>query len=42
MIVHGILNEFKKILGMTDDLEPSSIYMVKAYAIVNGQTYYGS
>lgn len=42
IIVHGVLNEFKKILGMTDELEPSSIYMVRAYAVVNGQTYYGS
>ena len=40
--VVGILNEFGKILASVDDLEHSSIYMVKAYAVVNGQTYYGS
>ena len=42
IIVHGILNEFQKILGSTDELEPTSIYMVKAYAIVNGYTFYGA
>ncbi len=42
MIINGFLNEFRNILGFTDELEPSSIYMVKAYAIVNGQTYYGT
>ena len=42
IIVHGILNEFKKILGSTDELEPTSIYMVKAYAVVNGYTFYGT
>ena len=41
MIIQGHLNEFRKILGFTDELEHSSIYMVKAYAVVNGQTYYG-
>ena len=41
IIVPGILNEFRKILGSTDELEASSIYMVRAYAIVNGETYYG-
>ena len=41
MIIPGILNEFKKILGSTDNLEMSSIYVVRAYAVVNGQTYYG-
>lgn len=40
-VVPGILNEFRKILGSTDDLEMTSIYMVKAYAVVNGETYYG-
>lgn len=40
-VVVGFLNEFRKILASVDDLEHSSIYMVKAYAIVNGQTYYG-
>lgn len=39
--VVGFLNEFRKILASVDDLEHSSIYMVQAYAIVNGQTYYG-
>ncbi len=41
MIINGVYNEFQNILGFTDDLEMSSIYMVKAYAVVNGQTYYG-
>ncbi|MBQ8959156.1 MAG: Omp28-related outer membrane protein [Bacteroidales bacterium] len=41
-IVPGFLNEFRNILGSTDDLEPASIYMVKAFAVVNGQTYYGT
>ena len=39
--VVGFLNEFKKILASVNDLEHSSIYMVKAYAVVNGQTFYG-
>ena len=42
LIISGILNEFGKILGSTDELEQGSIYMVKAYAVVNGETYYGS
>ena len=42
MIIAGFLNEFHNILGFTDDLEMSTIYMVKAYAIVNGQTFYGT
>lgn len=42
IMVPGILNEFRKILGSTDELEASSIYMVRAYAIVNGETYYGA
>lgn len=42
IIVAGILNEFHKILGSTDDLEMSSIYVVKAFAVVNGETYYGA
>lgn len=41
MIIPGILNEFRLILGSTDELEMSSIYMVRAFAVVNGQTYYG-
>ena len=40
-IVPGILNEFRKILGSTDELEHTSIYVVKAFAVVNGETYYG-
>ena len=42
MIIPGILNEFGRILGSTDELEHTSIYMVKAFAIVNGETYYGA
>ena len=42
MIIHGILNEFGRILGSTDELEHTSVYMVKAYAVVNGETYYGA
>ncbi len=41
MIIPGILNEFKRILGSTDELEHTSIYMVKAFAVVNGETFYG-
>lgn len=41
MIIPGVYNEFQNILGYTDDLEHSTIYMVKAYAIVNGYTFYG-
>ena len=40
--VEGHLNEFSNIVGFTDDLEHSTIYMVKAYAIINGQTFYGA
>ena len=42
MIIPGHLNEFGRILGFTDELEHSSVYAVKAYAIVNGVTYYGT
>lgn len=42
IIVPGILNEFRKILGSTDELEASSIYMVRAFAVVDGETYYGT
>ena len=42
IIVPGILNEFGRILGSTDELEHTSIYVVKAYAVVNGQTFYGA
>jgi hypothetical protein len=41
-IVEGHYNEFGNILGFTDDLEPGTIYMVKAYAVISGQTFYGS
>ena len=42
MIIPGVLNEFQKILGSTDELEHTSIYMVRAFAVVNGETYYGA
>ena len=42
IVIPGILNEFRKILGSTDDLEATSIYMVRAYAVVNGETFYGA
>ena len=42
MIITGVYNEFQNILGFTDELEPSSIYMVRAYAVINGQTFYGA
>ena len=42
MIIAGVYNEFQNILGFTDELEPSSIYMVRAYAVINGQTFYGA
>ena len=42
MIIPGILNEFQKILGATDELEASNIYMVRAFAVVNGTTFYGA
>ena len=42
MIVVGFLNEFRNILGYTDDLEMSTLYVVRAYAIVNGVTFYGA
>lgn len=42
MIIEGTLNEFRNILGYTDDLEQSSIYVVRAFAVINGETYYGS
>ena len=41
MMIQGFYNEFHNILGYTDELEMSSIYMVRAYAIINGETYYG-
>lgn len=42
MTVEGHLNEFSRIFAHVDGLDANSIYMVKAYAIVNGETYYGS
>ena len=42
IIITGVYNEFQKILGQTDELEASSIYMVRAYAVVNGDTFYGA
>ena len=42
IMITGILNEFRKILGSTDELEASNIYMVRAYAVVNGETFYGT
>lgn len=39
--VVGIINEFKQILASVEGLDEASIYMVKAYAIVEGQTVYG-
>ena len=42
MIIPGVLNEFEKILGSTDELEHTSIYVVRAFAVVNGETYYGA
>jgi hypothetical protein len=41
IIVNGFLNEFSNILGYTDELEAFTIYVVRAYAVVNGETYYG-
>lgn len=39
--VQGIINEFKTIFATVSDLDDSSIYMVKAYAIVDGTKIYG-
>ena len=39
--VVGIINEFKDILATVTDLQHTSTYTVKAYAIVEGQTFYG-
>ena len=36
------MNEYSKVVAHVDGLDANSIYMVKAYAIVNGVTYYGS
>jgi len=41
IIITGIFNEFHNILGQTDELEASNIYMVRAFAVVNGDTFYG-
>ena len=42
IIVPGVLNEFQKILGSTDELEHTTIYVVRAFAVVNGETFYGA
>ncbi len=39
--VIGVFNEFQKILATVDDLEPETMYSVKAFAVVEGETYYG-
>lgn len=39
--VIGRINEFKQILGSVEGLDEASIYMVKAYAVIEGQTVYG-
>ena len=41
MHITGVSNELQNSIGCTDDLDMSSIYMVRAYAVVNGQNYYG-
>ena len=41
-IVVGIINEFRNILATVNNLEHTSTYTVKAYAIVNGETYLGA
>lgn len=40
--VIGFFNEFQKILASVDDLEPMVMYSVKAFAVVDGETYYGA
>lgn len=40
--VIGVFNEFQKILASVDDLQPSVMYSVKAFAVVDGETFYGS
>ena len=39
--VVGIINEFKDILASVNNLEASSTYTVKAYALIDGETYFG-
>ena len=39
--VVGVFNEFQKILASVDELEPDKMYRVKAFAVVDGETYYG-
>ncbi|MBQ0129655.1 MAG: T9SS type A sorting domain-containing protein, partial [bacterium] len=39
--VVGIINEFKQIMASVEGLDEASIYMVKAYAVIEGQTVYG-
>lgn len=39
--VTGVYNEFQMILASVSDLEPYTMYSVKAFAVVDGETYYG-
>lgn len=39
--VVGVLNESQKILASVDGLEPNMMHRVKAFVVVNGETYYG-
>lgn len=40
--VVGIINEFQDIFAEVNNLEASSTYTVKAYAVVDGETYFGA
>ena len=40
-VVVGIINEFRNILATVDNLEASSTYTVRAYAMIGDETYYG-
>ena len=42
IMIPGNLNEFNKIIRHVDDLEPETDYMVKAYANVAGEMFYGA
>ena len=39
--VVGMISEFQNIMASVNDLEASSIYVVKPYAIVGGTKFYG-
>ena len=39
--VVGIINEFQDIFAEVNNLEASSTYTVKAYAVIDGETYFG-